>query len=489
MAQLSVLSQESPPAPEPAPPADVARAFQRLTQGFVSDRDPSLSARLDRLKRLEGMVQRGTDELLQCMDDDFRGRSRVESLITDVTVPVMALRHARRHLRAWMKPEPVTPSWYLRPSRARIERQPKGVVGVIAPWNYPVLLSVGPMIDALAAGNRVLVKPSELTPRTSALLASLLRETFAADEVAVVTGGPEVARAVSALPLDHLVFTGSTRVGREVALAAAANLTPVTLELGGKSPAVVHESYPVERAAVRIAVARLFNAGQTCIAADYAIVHPDRARAFEDAYLRFVEKGFGDLSTSRDYTAILSERHRDRLEAMLVDAEQKGARVVRADPQGTLARRHPRMAPALVLDAKPGMQVMEEEIFGPILPVMTAHTVDEAIDHINARPRPLAAYYFDDDKARSQAFVRRTCSGGVTLNDAALHFFNDDLPFGGVGPSGVGAYHGYAGFKTFSHEKSVFEPGPAAQLLRQPFPAVVERGLRALINGARRPKR
>jgi coniferyl-aldehyde dehydrogenase len=487
VAQLSVLSQDSSsPAPQAASSSDaVARSFQRLKQGYAGERDPSLAARLDRLRRLERMLQRSTDELLVAIDEDFRGRSRVETLAIEVTLPVMAVRHAARHLRSWMKPETVAPAWYLRPSSARIERQPKGVIGVIAPWNYPVLLAVGPMIDALAAGNRVLLKPSELTPRTAALLASLLRESFAADEVGVVTGGPEVARAVSSLPLDHLVFTGSTRVGREVAAAAAPNLVPLTLELGGKSPAVVHESYPVERAAERIAVARLFNAGQTCIAADYAIVHPDRERAFVDAWLRFVERGFGDLATSRDYTAIATERHRDRLEEMLRDAEAKGARVVRADPQGTLARRQPRMAPALVLDVKPGMLVMEEEIFGPILPVVTAASVEEAIDFINARPRPLAAYYFDDDAARAQRFVRSTCSGGVTLNDAALHFFNDELPFGGVGGSGMGAYHGHAGFKAFSHEKSVFSPGPFARLLRQPFPAVVEQGLRALIAGKR----
>lgn len=490
MAQLSVLTADSPrPAAPSSAAADVARAFSRLQQGFEHERYPSAAARLDRLRRLERMLQRSVDDILTAVDEDFRGRSRIESLAIEVTLPVVSIRHTRRRLRSWMKPEVVAPAWYLRPSSARIERQPKGVVGVIAPWNYPVLLAVGPMIDALAAGNRVLLKPSELTPRTAALLASLLRETFAADEVAVVTGGPDVARAVSALPLDHLVFTGSTRVGKEVAAAAAQNLVPLTLELGGKSPAVVHASYPIERAAERIAVARLFNAGQTCIAADYAIVHPDRERAFVDAYLRFVEKGFGDLSKSRDYTAIATERHRDKLEEMLRDAEAKGARVVRADPQGTLTRRQPRMAPALVLDPKPGMLVMEEEIFGPILPVVTARSLDEAIDFVNARPRPLSAYYFDDDRARADDFVRRTHSGGVTLNDAALHFFNDELPFGGVGPSGMGSYHGHAGFKSFSHEKSVFVPGPFARLLRQPFPAAVEKGLRALVQGGRRPRR
>lgn len=490
MAQLSVLTNEPRLAPTPIGAVDeVQRAFARLTQGFANERYPTLRTRLDRLTRLERALQRSTDAIVDAVSADFRGRSRVETLMIEELLPVLSIRHARRHLRRWMKPEPVSPAWFLRPASARIERQPKGVVGVIAPWNYPVLLSIGPLIDALAAGNRVLIKPSELTPRTAEVIATMVRETFAADEVAVVTGGPEVAKAVTTLPLDHLVFTGSTRVGREVALAAAANLTPVTLELGGKSPAVVHESYPIERAAVRIGVARLFNAGQTCIAPDYAIVPKDKERAFVDAYLRFVERGFGDLSTSKDYTAIATERHRDNLEAMLKDAESKGARIVRADPQGTLSKRQPRMAPALVLDVKPGMRVLEEEIFGPILPVVTVAGIDEAIAFINARPRPLAAYYFDDDAARARHFTQQTCAGGVTLNDAALHFFNDELPFGGIGPSGIGAYHGRAGFRTFSHEKSVFEPGPTARLLRQPFPAVVEQGLRVLINGALRPKR
>lgn len=487
MAQLSVLTNEARPAPaQSSAAADVQRAYRRLQQGFENDRYPSARARLDRLTRLERALQRSTDDIIAAIEADYRGRSRVETLMIELMLPVFALRHAKRRLRAWMKPERASPAWWLIPSSARIVRQPKGVVGVIAPWNYPVMLAIGPMIDALAAGNRVLLKPSELTPRTAELLASLLRETFAADEVAVVTGGPEVARAVTTLPLDHLVFTGSTRVGREVAIAAAPNMTPLTLELGGKSPAVVHESYPIERAAVRIGVARLFNAGQTCIAPDYAMVPKHKEQAFVDAYLRFVEKGFGDLANSRDYSAIASERHRDKLEEMLRDAAAKGARVVRADPHGTLSKRHARMAPALVLDPKPGMLVMEEEIFGPILPVVTVASTDEAIAFINARPRPLAAYYFDDDAARADRFVQQTHAGGVTLNDAALHFFNDELPFGGVGSSGMGAYHGFAGFKTFSHEKSVFEPGPSARLLRQPFPAVVEQGLRLLIEGARK---
>ena len=490
MAQLSVLTTESRPEPAPAPSGDaVTRAFARLKQGFEGERYPSAAARLDRLRRLERALQRSTDELMAAIDADFRGRSRVETLAIEVLVPVLAIRHARRRLRAWMKPEQREPAWFLRPSNARIERQPKGVVGVIAPWNYPVMLAVGPMIDALAAGNRVLVKPSELTPRTAEAIASMLRETFAADEVAVVTGGVDTARAVAALPLDHLVVTGSTRVGREVAIAAAPNLTPLTLELGGKSPAVVHQSYSIERAAERIAVGRLFNAGQTCIAPDYALIPNEQERAFVDAYVRFVEKGFGDLSTSRDYSAIATERHRDKLEEMLRDAEAKGARVVRADARGTLSKRQPRMAPALVLDPKPGMLVMEEEIFGPILPVVGVSSVEQAIDFINARPRPLAAYYFDDDTTRAAHFTRRTHAGGVTLNDTAIHFFNDELPFGGVGPSGMGAYHGHTGFKTFSHEKSVFTPGPLARLLRQPFPGFVEKGLRALIDGARRPRR
>ncbi|MBI1947688.1 MAG: coniferyl aldehyde dehydrogenase [Deltaproteobacteria bacterium] len=490
MAQLSVLTNEPRPEPAPERAADeVQRAFARLQQGFANERYPSLRTRLDRLTRLERALQRSSDDIVAALDADFRGRSRVESLMIALLLPILSLRHTRRRLSTWMKPEKVNPAWYLRPSSARIVRQPKGVVGVIAPWNYPVMLSVGPMIDALAAGNRVLLKPSELTPRIAEVLAAMLRETFAADEVAVVTGGVDVARAVSTLPLDHLVVTGSTRVGREVAMAAAPNLTPLTLELGGKSPAVVHESYSIERAAVRIGVARLFNAGQTCIAPDYAIVPHAKEQAFVDAYLRFVEKGFGDLATSRDYTAIATERHRDKLEEMLRDAEAKGARVVRADPRGTLAKRQPRMAPALVLDPKPGMLVMEEEIFGPILPVLTVASVEEAIAHINARPRPLAAYYFDDDAARAQDFVQRTHAGGVTLNDAALHFFNDELPFGGVGPSGMGAYHGFTGFKTFSHEKGVYQPGPSARLLRQPFPAVVEQALLALIHGGRSRRR
>lgn len=466
--------------------ADVRQAHERLRRAWAAEPSPTAAVRRDRLDRLVKLIQRHRDELCDAISRDFGGRARLESLMADVFTTIEEVRHARRHLGRWMRPRRVSPSWLFLPSRARIQYQPLGVVGIISPWNYPVNLALAPLAAALAAGNRVLLKPSELTPATSSLLQVLLGEAFTADEVAVVTGGPEVARAVTELPLDHLLFTGSTAVGRLVAKAAAENLVPVTLELGGKSPAIIHRDFDLARAADRIASAKLFNAGQTCIAPDYVLLPEGLERAFADAFRTAVAARYANFAGD-DYTSVINDRAFDRLKQLLTEAEADGAR---AEPVGEGEASGRRLPPTLVWNTTDEMRLMQEEIFGPLLPVRTYRSLDEALAYVNDRPRPLALYYFDDDAARADDVLARTVSGGACVNDAMMHFAQGELPFGGVGASGMGAYHGFTGFETFSHRKAVFVASrlsPAGRLMHPARAALLERALGLLVGGKPRP--
>lgn len=335
--------------------------------------------------------------------------------------------------------------------------QPVGVVGVVAPWNYPVQLSLGPIVGALAAGNRIMLKPSELASETANALKELITTTFASDHVAVVTGGTDVAERFTRLPFDHLVFTGSTRLGKIVMKAAAENLVPVTLELGGKSPAIVAGSYSLEKAAEKILFGKCFNAGQTCVAPDYVLVPKGKENAFVEAAKAVVARLYPKLADNADYTSIVNDAHYGRLQACLADARERGAKVVEINPaKEDLKASSRKMAPVLLLDTTDEMIVMQEEIFGPILPVLSYEKLDDALDYVNAHPRPLALYYFDDSQKQIDRVLRETVSGGVTINDTMLHVAQADLPFGGVGPSGIGAYHGREGFDTFTKKKPVF---------------------------------
>jgi acyl-CoA reductase-like NAD-dependent aldehyde dehydrogenase len=357
-------------------------------------------------------------------------------------------------------------------------------VGIIAPWNYPVQLALAPLTGAIAAGNRVMLKPSEYTPKTSELLARLFGEAFPKDVVTVVTGGPEVGAAFSKLPFDHLLFTGSTAVGRNVMRAAAENLTPVTLELGGKSPALVHESFPIERAAARIAAGKWFNAGQTCIAPDYVLVPEGQLTKFVDALQASVAQSYPTIAHNRDYTSVVNDRHYGRLKTLVDDAVARGARKLEINPANEQIDPATRkLAPTVLLDVDDEMQVMQEEIFGPVLPVMGYRTLDDALAYVNDHPRPLALYYFDFDSGRAKRVLEQTISGGATINDTLIHFACDDLPFGGVGPSGIGAYHGREGFETFSHKKGVFHQAKinAAASMGPPYHSRVDRFLDFLI--------
>jgi coniferyl-aldehyde dehydrogenase len=362
-----------------------------------------------------------------------------------------------------------------RPGYNRVLPQPVGVVGVVSPWNYPLQLALGPAVGALAAGNRVMLKPSELTPRTSALLERVVGERFAEDEFAVVSGGADTGRDFVALPFDHLLFTGSTAVGRLVAQAAAKNLTPVTLELGGKSPAILDPSCDLALAAPRLALGKLLNAGQTCIAPDYALVPAAQVERFTGAMRAAVAGMYPRTVDNDDYTSIVSDRHYARLERLLEDAKAKGASVVELGEKPDPARR--RMPPVLVLGVNDGMDLMKEEIFGPLLPVVSYGSIDEAIAYVNRHDRPLALYWFGEDGASRDRVLARTVSGGVTVNDCLWHFAQEDLPFGGIGASGMGAYHGEAGFRTYSKDKPVFFQAKlnGMFLMRPPYGRVFER--------------
>lgn len=463
---------------------DVRVGFERLKQAFRGDPYPSYETRLEWLRRLEQAIRRNQDEIVQAVNSDFGMRSSHETKLAEVFTPLSAIKYIRSQLKKWMQPESRHVSLTFKPATAKVHRQPLGVVGVIAPWNYPFQLAVEPIAYALAAGNRVYVKPSEYTPRVSELLKRLMTDSFDAGLVEVVTGGPEVGDAFSRLPFDHLLFTGSTAVGRKVMQAAAENLVPVTLELGGKSPTIVHESYPTDKASARIASGKLFNAGQTCIAPDYLLVPDKQIESFVDELTSRTTAYYPTLANNVDYTSIISDRHFQRLQRLVDDAVAKGARKIEVNPAAeTLDGSPRRLAPTLLLDVTDEMTVMQEEIFGPILPIVGYRTLRDAIDYVNARPRPLALYYFDEDKARARRVLEHTISGGAGINEVVLHFSVDDMPFGGVGPSGMGAYHGKEGFDTFSHKKGVLYQAKwnATGLLAPPYGDRINKMLKMLI--------
>lgn len=463
--------------------ADDLLARQRAA--FLREARPDAAARRAALAALATALRTHEAALIAAVDADFGGRPAAETRLLELLPLYDQIGHARRHLGRWMRRRRVAGSPFLWPARAFWEHQPLGVVGVIGAWNYPVLLTLGPAVDAIAAGNRVVLKPSELAPRTAEALAALVASAFPPERVAVVTGGVEVARAFSALPWDHLVFTGSTAVGRQVMAAAAANLTPVTLELGGKSPAILHDNADLSRAVGRLMTGKLFNAGQTCVAPDYALVPPARIPAFEAEAARAVRRLFPNGLTD-DYTRIVTDRHLDRLRGLVEEARDRGARVVQLAPvpEGANGRIMP---PTLVIDPAPDSRLMTEEIFGPILPVIPCGTLDAALEFVNARPRPLALYYFDDDRVRQDRVLAGTMSGGVTFNDTIFHLAQLNLPFGGVGDSGMGGYHGPDGFAQFSKKRPVMVQAhwAATGLIRPPWGGR-RRLIGALLAAARR---
>ncbi|KFN44135.1 coniferyl aldehyde dehydrogenase [Arenimonas oryziterrae] len=425
-------------------------AFERL-RAAQRQHIATYDERRDALDRLGQAVRRYRDELVLACSADFGRRAPLETLGADVLVTLDEIGHARKHLRRWMRPTRRPVNLTFRPARGELRYQPLGVVGIVAPWNYPFQLAIIPLVNALAAGNRAMIKPSEFTPQVSALIAKMLGEVFTADQVVVMQGGAELAAAFTQLPFDHLLFTGSTAVGRHVMAAAAPNLTPVTLELGGKSPALIAPDYPIEQAADRIAFGKCFNAGQTCVAPDYVLVPRDKRDAFVDALMASFARRYPTLADNPDYTAIVNSRQATRLRDWLEEARARGTVIRQHLPAGeTLPTGIEIVPPTVLIDPPDDCQVMRQEIFGPLLPVKSYDTHEEALAFILARDKPLAFYPFDRDGARVARSLDRISAGTACVNDVIIQFGQDELPIGGVGASGMGHYHGHAGFLTFS---------------------------------------
>ena len=440
----------------PAAFPQLAERFAAQKRAFAADPNPPVAARRQRLDRLLALIDDHEDAFVAAVDADFGGRAAQETRIAELFVTRSAILYARRRVAGWMRTRRVPTALPFLPGRNRLAPQPLGVVGIVSPWNYPIQLSLCPLAAALAAGDRALIKPSELTPRVSALLAELAAKYFDPDLVNVIVGDAEIGKAFVALPFDHLLFTGSTAVGRQVAAAAAANLTPITLELGGKSPAIFDPSCDLAQASARVAAGKLFNAGQTCVAPDYLLVPRGQADAAAAALATAMARLYPTLVANPDYTAIISERHRARLVDLAAEARGAGARVVEINPANESFAGSRKLAPTLVIGAPPTSRLMREEIFGPLLPIVEYDQVEDAIAFVNRGDRPLALYWFGRDAARRARVLSKTITGGVTVNDCLLHFVQEGQPCGGVGASGVGAYHGEWGFRTFSKLKPVF---------------------------------
>jgi len=468
----------------PDPPSNDLGALLRVQQNaFQADMSPSLAVRLDRLKCLNLLVESHAQEFAAAISSDFGTRSPIEIRITETLFLQSGIRHAMRNLSRWMKARRVSTAFAYRPGRSMILRQPLGVVGIISPWNYPLQLALAPLIGALAAGNRALLKPSELTPAFSQALAESIAKTFAVDEVSVVTGDASVGKQFAALPFDHLVFTGSTAVGREVAQAAAKNLTPVTLELGGKSPAIIDASCNLDGVIDRIAWGKLINAGQTCIAPDYMLVPRRDVDRFVARLRTSMTRLYPKFRSNPDYSGIISERHLRRLRELIEDARGRGATVIEVEPlDSPVAAAGRQLPPTLLLNVSESMRVMSEEIFGPILPIIPYDTLAEALAYINRHERPLALYWFGQNSAARDQVLAGTIAGGVSINDTLLHIAQEGLPFGGVGASGQGHYHGEFGFRQFSKEKPVFIQSrfSGGGIIRPPYKPSIERVLRWL---------
>ncbi|MGA0601068.1 coniferyl aldehyde dehydrogenase [Caulobacter sp. KR2-114] len=442
-------------------PAEMQQILERQKAAHLRDGAPTAELRIDRINRCIGLLVDYQTQIEDALNEDFGSRSREATAFTDVASSLGALKHAKERLKTWMKPEKrkTTPAILgLFGAKAEVRYQPKGVVGVISPWNFPVNLTFMPLAGVLAAGNRAMIKPSEYTPATSELMARMFGSVFAPEEIAVITGGPEEGQAFAGLAFDHLIFTGATSIARHVMKAAAENLVPLTLELGGKSPVILGRSADMKTAAARIMNGKTLNAGQICLAPDYVLAPAENLERFVDEASGAVRTMFPTIKDNPDYTAIIAQRHYDRIMGYIEEARTKGARVIelKPDDEDLTQQEHRKIAPTLIIDPTDDMKVMQEEIFGPVLPVKTYKTVEEAVGYVNAHDRPLGLYYFGDDAAEQETVLNSTTSGGVTVNDVIFHVAQEELPFGGVGPSGMGSYHGFDGFKEFSHRKAIY---------------------------------
>ncbi len=439
-------------------------------KAFREDNFPSLAQRISDLKALKNILLNNQQAFIETMSDDFSHRCPDDSRIGDLLTTVMGINYSIKRLKSWMKPKKKHIGILFQPAKGWVSYQPLGVIGIIAPWNYPLFLSLGPLTAALAAGNRAMLKMSEYTPKTNTLLASLLACQFSKNKIAVVTGEVDIASAFSSLQFDHLFFTGSTQVGKLVMQAAAPNLVPVTLELGGKSPAIIANDIDMKTAVTRLILGKTLNSGQTCVAPDYVFCPEARVPEFCAELQRRYLSMYPSITNNPDCTGIINQQQYSRINGMLQDAKEKGALVLpMSNDKGNTDKRQ--MPLTLVSNCSEDMQLLQQEIFGPILPVIPYKDMDDVVQYINDRPRPLALYLYSFNKKLQKSILKQTHAGGVCFNDAAFHVVNDDLPFGGVGASGMGSYHGEEGFKTFSHAKSVFSRGRIsfASLLFPPF--------------------
>jgi coniferyl-aldehyde dehydrogenase len=468
------------------PAAEMRRILDKQRQAHIRDGAPSAEKRIEWIDRSIALLVGHKDAIADALREDFGHRSVEASLFTDVAGSIGPLKHAKAHLKTWMKREKrkVTPAILgLFGAKAHVEYQPKGVVGVISPWNFPFNLTFTPLAGIFAAGNRVMIKPSEFTPRCSELMARMFASAYDESEVAVFTGGADIGASFARQPFDHLLFTGATSIAYHVMKAAAENLVPTTLELGGKSPVIVSDSADMALTAKRVMQGKTLNAGQICLAPDYVMVPKAKTGEFVKQAADAISTMFPTLKDNPDYTSVINQRHYDRLQGYLDDARAKGAEIVELNPAKEDFRQQPyhKIPPTLVLNPTDDMAIMKDEIFGPLLPVKTYDKVEDAIGYVNDHPRPLGLYYFGNDTAEQEKVLTRTTSGGVTVNDVVMHVGMEDLPFGGIGPSGMGAYHGLDGFRTFSHPKAVFQQvgRDLTAMLRPPY----GEGIRKMLGG------
>ncbi len=445
--------------------AQMYKVLQSQKEQHVLEGPASLKLRIDRLDRCIAAVNKFKDQIIVSLQEDFGNRDPVMSAATEVMAVIGPLEHAKKNLRKWMRSDkrrpslpPLTPILPLLGAKAKIVYQPKGTIGCISPWNFPVNLVLAPMAGILSAGNRAMIKPSEITEATSVVIKEMFDEYFDDDEVAVILGDAQVGAAFSRMPFDHLLFTGGTEVAKHVMRAAAENLVPLTLELGGKSPVIVGDSSDIKAAAIRVMQGKTMNAGQICLAPDYALVPKDKTNDFVEESINAVTAMYPDLKDNEDYTSIVNQRHFERIHTHLDDAREKGAEIIEINPSNEdfSQQAHYKIPPTLVLNTRDDMSIMQEEIFGPVLPIKAYAGVKEAVDYVNTKDRPLGLYYFGTDHKEQEYVELNTTSGGVTVNDVVAHVAQENLPFGGVGPSGMGSYHGIDGFREFSHAKSVY---------------------------------
>lgn len=420
---------------------------------------PSYAERIDKLKRLKHALLQFQEPLIEAINQDFSVRSRDETLLAEFMPTIESINYAIKHVKKWMKPSKRKVGLLFMPSSNQVHYQPLGVVGIIVPWNYPIFLSLGPLVGAISAGNRAMIKMSEFTPKLNKVITSLLASIFKEDTVAVIEGDAATAIAFTEQAFDHLLFTGSTSVGRHVMAAAAKNLTPVTLELGGKSPAIISLNTPMEEACERLCFGKSLNSGQTCVAPDYILVPAGREQSFIDTYKKVFAKMYPSIKNNDDYSAIINEAQHSRLTTWLQDAKDKGAVCHEVNPANEDLSAGRKMAPVLVQNITSDMTLVQDEIFGPLMPIIAYHTIDEALDYVRQRPRPLALYYFGYNKAERDQVLAQSHAGGVCINDTLVHLAQDDMPFGGIGDSGMGQYHGHEGFLTFSKAKAVHSKG------------------------------